>query len=96
MCTRAASNAAGGILLSFNRLQNPLQFLGIDVWVDLNAAGFVVSSATDPRGIARVGIPVPNAPGLVGARLFTQFAWVDACGPMGLTASDALEIVLLQ
>jgi hypothetical protein len=96
MCTRVTSSAVGGLLTTFNRLQNPLQLLGIDVWVDLNAAGFLVSAAADSRGVARIGLPVPQNPGLVGARLFGQFVWVDTCGPMGLTASDALEVVLLQ
>ena len=53
-------------------------------------------SAAGPRGIARISIPDPNNPALITGRLFTQFVWVDACGPMGLTAADALEIVLLQ
>jgi len=52
----------------------------------------VLLSSTDPLGTARQGVPLPAWLG-AGQSLAFQFAWFDPCGPMAVTASDAVVFV---
>jgi hypothetical protein len=93
--TRAAANAQGGLLITFAALPAAFPFLGIDLWVNPSASGFLVSVGAGATGYARLGLPIPSTPSIAGGTLYSQFVFVDACGPSGLVASDALRVVLL-
>jgi hypothetical protein len=50
-------------------------------------------------GAAEFALPIPGSGSLVGTRLFTQFGWVGSaspppCPPLGVSASNALDITI--
>ncbi len=63
--------------------------LGVDVLVDL-AQLVVVGSHP-----GTISLPIPPLAGLLGARVLVQSFHVDACGPMGIAASDGVEVSVL-
>lgn len=94
-CARAPANASGLLALSSGRLSTPLVFVGAAVWVDPFASAFVLLFAnTDAGGAARVPIPLPANPGLIGASVFAQFLWSDACAGGGVSAANGLEVIV--
>ena len=67
----------------------PTAIAGIDLWVDVGTliGGFGVG--VDALGTARVDLPIAaSLP--TGLQLAAQFVTIDACGPQGVTASDAI------
>lgn len=72
-----------------------LPLLGITILVDLTAPVSVVLpvvSATD--GTLNLPVPLPSDPRLVGITTFSQVAWVDSCGPRGLSATPGLQLTI--
>jgi hypothetical protein len=68
---------------------------GITLLVDVVAApGVIVFVQSDARGIATWALPIAADPALAGLPLFAQVAWVDACGPQGLSASRGLGLIV--
>jgi hypothetical protein len=51
----------------------------------------VVSGA---NGSTFLHLPLPNDPGLIGFTGHSQFAFLDACAPGGLTSSCALSLTI--
>lgn len=93
-CARVPPNSIGFFLLTGSGLQSPQVLQGIELWVDpASGAAFHVVTA-DADGNAAFPLPVPNLPQLVGLGLSAQFAWPDTCAPQGLSASDAIAIVV--
>ena len=45
-------------------------------------------------GWIEVPVPIPGNPTLAGLAFYAQCAFVDACGPTGWSASNAVEVVL--
>ncbi len=88
---RGPANAQAVALLSTSPAAAPIPLAGIDLWVDASGliGGFAVG--TDGRGVARLPLPIPStAP--AGFTLAVQFGVLDPCGPMGLTATDAVGV----
>lgn len=92
--TRAPANAAGLSLLSLAALPAPLSVLGIDLLVDVNAgvSSFVQANALGTREVA---FALPNNPTFAGAAVAAQFGWIDPSCPTGLSASNALAVIVL-
>lgn len=69
----------------------PVRVVGVDLWLDPNGVISSAPAATDALGTARLPFPLPSTlPANLG--LSVQLFAVDPCGPLGLTASDALAI----
>lgn len=67
-----------------------LAFAGADPRCSVLAAGTIVEqSSTGAAGTASVTFPLPNDPGLIGARFFTQYFVVDPGLPTALKAPPA-------
>ena len=85
------SSAVGYVTLG--TLGAPFPFLGIDIWVDPLSAIGLFPTTTDPLGNARLTMPIP--PGLpAGFNAAVQFLAFDLCGPQGMTASNAMIVVI--
>lgn len=85
------SSAVGYVTLG--TLGAPFPFLGIDIWVDPLSAIGLFPTSTDPLGNARLTMPIP--PGLpAGFNAAVQFLAFDLCGPQGMTASNAMIVVI--
>jgi hypothetical protein len=92
-CTNAPPLAAGHLGIAFAPA-SPLFFVaGVLVALDPLATLFLDVSS-DPLGGSEVPIPIPASPPLVGAAGYAQFFWADPCAPGGVSASNALEIVI--
>ncbi|MCA8951428.1 MAG: hypothetical protein KDE27_18110 [Planctomycetes bacterium] len=57
---------------------------------DLGVIWFV----TDPAGVARTTMPLPNAPGLQRLRFFQQWLVLDQAAPGGVLAAGGLQITV--
>jgi hypothetical protein len=73
--------------------------LGIDLWVDPFRLWLLPALASNGIGAASLPLPVPPDPSLAGGRLHAQFVWLGPAAPapcprLGLSASNALEIVI--
>lgn len=92
VCTRAPANAVAFLMTSFQALPAALQVAGVDLW--LNPVPAVLSlGSVNALGTVRCALPIPaTAP--LGLGLSFQFAVFDPCGPQGITASDAMTVVL--
>ncbi|HET6202910.1 MAG TPA: ice-binding family protein [Planctomycetota bacterium] len=101
-CDNAPPSAAGILGVSFFPLASPVSTLGIDIWIDIGSSSFFgVLVASDPTGAALIPTPIPNDPAFVGGQAFMQFAWLGPSSPppcpaTGISASNALAIVVLQ
>jgi len=81
-------------VLGLQGTASPLAILGIDLWLDPTTLIGGYSASVDALGSARLGLPIPaGIP--IGVTLAAQFVAIDACGPQGLTASDALAFAIL-
>lgn len=91
-CTRAAVGAAGFLLASLQPLSTPVTTAGVQVWVDPTTSVLTLATV-DGLGAARLRLPIP---GFVpsGTGLAFQYGFVDPCGPAGITASDAMVVVV--
>lgn len=84
----ALAAVSGGVLAG------PLPVLEFDLWLDPVALIATPPVAVDADGLATLPLPVPAAPGLVGAGLAVQFVWLDACPAWSFGTSDAAAIVI--
>ncbi len=99
-CGNAAPNAMGLLALAAAGLATPIPVLGVDLWLDPFSAFFVTFGAnSDARGACEFALPIPNQPWFARRRLFAQFVWAGPtspppCPPLGLSASNALDITI--
>lgn len=89
----APAGGAGFLLLGLVPGATPL--LGITVLVDfVGAPAQVVFVQADGQGWTAHPLPIPPVPGLAGLPLAAQVAWLDPCGPAGLSASRGVSLVV--
>ena len=99
-CSNAPANACACVGLAAAALSTPLRFLGVDIWFDASAVWFVaLPGQSNSLGAAEIPLPIPQDPWLVGQRLYAQFVWAGPaspppCPPLGLSASNALEVLV--
>ncbi len=86
--TRAPTQVPGQLVLAAAAVHRVAPSLGVSVLV--GAPVVALPFKTAPDGSYRFALPVPNAPWLVGARVYLQ---AFAAGPQHVDASDGLEIV---
>jgi hypothetical protein len=98
-CGNAPPNGIGLLLAGGAGLAAPINVFGVELWIDPNP--FLVTFAVTSNGVgaAEFALPIPGSAGLVGTRLFTQFAWLSPaspppCPPLGISASGALDITI--
>jgi hypothetical protein len=90
VCTRAPANAVAFLAVAFTAAPVALPIAGIDYWLDLGSTSVVLTGA-DALGAAKYTVALPAwLP--VGQSLAFQYGFFDACGPQGLTASDAVVV----
>jgi hypothetical protein len=96
-CSGAPSFAPGNLLLSLSALPAPFPLLGVDLWVNPLSPFFLsLLVGSDALGRSALALPIVGDPQLIGFAVAAQHLWLDACGSSGLSASDALLIVLQQ
>ena len=44
----------------------------------------------------RSPLAIPNDPSLAGGKVFVQWVFVDAGGPQGFSASEAMEVAICR
>jgi hypothetical protein len=81
-------------LVSLGTLTTPQSLFGIELFVDPAAILMSLPVAVDPHGSALMPLALPASPGLAGATIAVQFAWLDACPGAMLGASDAVRVVI--
>jgi hypothetical protein len=92
-CVGAPPSASGLLGISGAALPAPIGVSGAAVWIQ-PAALLVLLATSDGAGGAVLPIPIPPSAALAGGQVFSQFAWPDACAPGGLSASNALQVVV--
>jgi hypothetical protein len=91
---KAPPNGIGVLGIGHAGLAVPLPVQGILLWID-PAGGLVLNTAfANAAGNSTLLLPIPNAPTLAGVTLVGQFAWLDLCAPLGLSASDAIAATI--
>ncbi len=91
VCTQAPANATAFGAIAFGVASAPLAIAGIDYWLDPASSVILLSSASG-LGVARTALPLPTWIG-AGQSFAFQMGFLDPCGPLGATASDAVIIV---
>ncbi len=90
-CTQAPANATAFGAIALSAATAPLAIAGIDYWLDPSSSVILLSSAS-ASGVARTALPLPAWIG-AGQSFAFQMGFLDPCGPLGATASDAVIIV---
>lgn len=99
-CNNAPPLTTGVLLLGARGLASPIRVLGVDVWVDPTGAWFLSPPASSNHlGAAYFALPLPQNPWLVNQEVDAQFVWLGphsapSCSPLGVSASNALEITI--
>jgi hypothetical protein len=93
-CSAGPASGTGLLAIALSALPSPVLFLGAEVWVDPAAIALLATASSNAMGRAVVGIPIPADPALVGGQAFAQFFWADSCAPGGVSASNALEVMV--
>lgn len=91
VCTGTDPNALTFWGFSLNALAAPLPLLGIDVWIHPTNL-ILIGNTSNGLGSSSINVPIPT--GVGGFTFATQCMVLDACGPQGFTASDALVVVV--
>jgi hypothetical protein len=74
--------------------------LGVEVWSDYFTRPSVpLPASSNHIGASEVALPIPNDPALSDVQLFAQFFWAGPtaprpCPPLGVSASNALDITI--
>jgi hypothetical protein len=92
-CLDAPPNAVGFIALSAQGLPAPATVSGAKLWVDPAGLVPLLPVLSNGLGFARVSAAIPGTIP-IGAGAYLQFLWLDPCAPGGVSASNALEIVV--
>jgi hypothetical protein len=93
VCTQTQSNGPGFLLASLAPLAQPIPVVGVNLWIDPNT---LVSAFAPANGLGAARSPLPIPAGVpAGTMLHFQYGFLDACGPQGVTASDAVTAIVL-
>jgi hypothetical protein len=92
-------STTGWLLLAALRVEVPTSVLGVDLWVSLVSPPVALRATSSAIGASEVPLPIPNVPAFVGKSVFAQFLWAGPsipplCPPLGLSASNALQITI--
>jgi hypothetical protein len=99
-CNNAPPNALGVIFLAADGRTTPVVIVGAQLWLDPASAFFASTFAlSDAQGVSSFPLPLPANPSFAGAEIDAQFFWAGPTAPppcpaTGLSASNALEIVI--
>lgn len=91
--TRAPNNFIGLSMLSFAGLATPQPILGTDLLVDLSL-GITQWVQASQLGTCTVPLAIPADPAYTGISLHAQYLWVDPTCPAGMSASNAVVVIL--
>ncbi|MCA9321630.1 MAG: hypothetical protein KDB53_12895, partial [Planctomycetes bacterium] len=92
--TTAAPDTVQGVLVVSSAAAN-LTISGVPVRVDLNASAPLIQPFwSDAAGLAFLRTPIPANPALIGLTLNLQAFFPDAATPVGVSASNGLEITI--
>ena len=90
LITGASNTSWLGVPLPFD-----MALLGAPGCDLLVSVGPTVPALLNAAGTLTLNAPIPNEPSLTGARLFTQWAVLDAgANPLGIVLSDGLDITI--
>ncbi len=78
---------------SGNAVSSPFPLQGIDIWLDLTLLVGGYAATVDALGTAHFPLPI-GATVPSGITIAAQFISLDACGPQGLTASNAIAFAI--
>jgi len=92
-CTNGPPNSTGTLGVGFAPASPPFFVAGVLVALDPFATLFL-DATTNALGASEVSIPIPSDPLLVGGAAYAQFFWISPCAPGGVSASNALAIVV--
>jgi hypothetical protein len=92
--TCTPSNAVGLLAVGAAPTATPSLLAGAAVWLDLQSPVTTVLIGSTGFGSSVVPVPIPARPALAGLHAFAQHFWLDTCAPGGVSASNALAIVV--
>jgi hypothetical protein len=88
----APTNTLGFFVLAADRLTMPMNFGGLLAWIDVGMHVATVLRPHDARGTGTLVMPLSGA--WFGLATYWQWVGLDSCGPMGLSTSAALQVVV--
>lgn len=92
---RAAPNALALLVLGFERLSVPLDFLGATGCTLLTDPAMNWTVTTNTAGRSSLALSIPVDPMMVGFHLYTQFGVLDAtANTFGLAASNGVDVTI--
>ena len=92
-CSNAPPNGPGVIGLSAGSLASPFVILGLEIWIAPFSV-LLLPVGSNAVGAAEVSLPIPPDPSLAGGQANLQFVFPSPCGPQGLSASNALTVIV--
>jgi hypothetical protein len=91
----AIPSSVGRMILGGKSLQTPYTFLDLNLFVDpASPATLWLTVTTDAKGNCIVPLPIPANAGLANLQVFAQFAWLDRCTIVGVSASNAVAVTI--
>ncbi|MEM7205339.1 MAG: hypothetical protein AAF628_34100 [Planctomycetota bacterium] len=99
-CGNAPRLGAGLLIASTGPAAAPIPIEGIDLWIDLLSGSTVFLPVfSDPRGLSEQFVPIDGDGTLIGLSFYAQFVWVatglETCPPLGLSASNGVQVTIL-
>jgi hypothetical protein len=92
-CLDAPPNGLGFLGIAAGSLATPVFASGAAVWIDPSAL-VLLPLLANAKGFVEVVVPLPAGFVVPGMQGFLQFFWPDPCAPGGISASNALEVVV--
>ena len=91
------SRVVGRVINPYNRGYRgaSINVGGLNVNVSLAPPVGIIPLATNANGHAELPIAIPNVPGLSGTMVQAQWFVADAAGPLGLSATEGLEVEII-
>ena len=92
---RTTATGSGILWLGTLALTTPINFLGVNFWIDPTAPNVQVSVPGGPLGYARIPLPIPNNRFLANRQLVLQTIWTQPGCAVPLFASDGLAFIIV-